>query len=235
MTWPGERQRHTMSSRGVQTARKEVSKQTIDVGEFDPKRLHRLYQQYWVANPKIQDKGDLQEVLDIYDDSVYDFLDDNPFVIDMMVGVDTPEEAEIKVYEIWGSLEDLLDSEQWIVDVVHAAYNPNSASGVKDIFTKKGLDNYTKDDSHWNTDLADLIKKYDAKAAVFGKVVVYENYIPLFRIHDELDFFKEAEPNTLYVWNMNNLSESEFEKWGKKVKKECPNKTVEMIYDPGGA
>jgi len=115
--WPGEKQRHSMSKRGIRTKQRSG----INVAERE-----RLFKRYWLANPKIQEQGDLQEVLEIYDYDIYNFLDDNPMVVDMIPRAKTVEDAEKFILNVFGTLEDYLESEPWLVDVIHAVYYPEA-------------------------------------------------------------------------------------------------------------
>jgi len=168
MSWPGEKQRHAMSARGVQT-----------------KRRYGL---------SIMNKRPM----------FFDSVQDRRKVIKGIGGI---------------------HHSTWYEDVQHP------------IFNEKNIKKFLKEDPVWQEDeeFSALVEKYNASAAIFGKVVVFENYIPLYRIHTEEQFFTMAEPNTLYVWNMNDLSEAEFEKEAMKVKKVSLDKKIELVYDVGGA
>ena len=127
MSWPGEKQRHSMSKRGIRTKQRSG----INVAERE-----RLFKRYWLANPKIQEQGDLQEVLEIYDYDIYNFLDDNPMIVDMIPRAKTVEDAEKFILNVFGTLEDYLESEPWLVDVIHAVYYPE-AREVEDKYEAK--------------------------------------------------------------------------------------------------
>ena len=203
MSWPGEKQRHSMSSRGIQT--NNVQSQPIKL-LIPWEDLSQQKKRAWIKDR--MSEFDTDEIASLYLKS----LKNNAKELDMWK----------KLYH---------DPEYWFW-----RRERYEAKGVKDVFTNKGLKQYIEEDNHWNTELAVLVKKYNAKAAICGNVVVYENYIPLFRPIDDASFFKEAEPNVVYVWNMNDLPESQFEKEAATVRKQLgKDKKLELIYDPGGA
>ena len=232
MGWPGERQRHSMSARGIETNTSNQSNQpttnkytqnqmfiVLDllIGERESLQNRQYTNYIWKSSYGGED------VIEYHGDkNIFTWL----HVTEGETSVYTPQEMTNEL----PSIVELKDDHE--IDVQKIL----EARGVKDVFNKKGLDNYIKEDNHWNTELAELVKKHDAKAAIFGKVVTYENYIPLFRPINDASFFKEAEPNTIYVWNMNDLPEPEFEKEAAKVRNQFgKDKTIELIYDPGGA
>ena len=103
------------------------------------------------------------------------------------------------------------------------------------IFNKKNHQRFLKEDPYWRDELKFQVLKHKARAAAVGPVLVYENYIPLYRLTKDEDCFAMAEANTLYVWNWKDKSEKIVDLWAAKVKKAHPDKKIEIIYDPGGA
>lgn len=140
-------------------------------------------------------------------------------------------------YEVNTFDELTLDQSDTILRNLESLQHKLSSNGIKDIFTKVGYQKYIKEDNLWITELAPLVKQYNAKVSIVDNVVVYENYIPLFRPigDDNMSFFKEATPNTIYIWNWQDLPTDKFEMVSSKVKKHIGNKNVELIYDPGAA
>ena len=118
---------------------------------------------------------------------------------------------------------------------VKSSTRQNKYSDNDPIFNKKNYEKYIAEDSYWTDDIKWLVLKYKARAAMYGPVAVYENYIPLWRPIDDDDPFESAQPNTLYVWNIGDLDENIFKMWVGKVKKRFPAHKIEAIEDPGGA
>lgn len=103
------------------------------------------------------------------------------------------------------------------------------------IFSKQNQKRYEAEDLWWEQNVNELIKKYNAKAAIYKGVVVYINYIPLYRIKDDEDSFKMAKSNTIYIWNLYDIDTREFNKTVKEIVKQLPKKyKVETSVDPGG-
>ncbi len=124
-------------------------------------------------------------------------------------------------------------------------YSPNDYSfdakrtKPKTLFTSKGQKRYAEEDVEWTTTLKPYVEKYNAKAVFHKGLVFYENYFAFWRPANDEEGFRDAEKNTIYVWNFSDYKDTKkVDKIVKEVKKKYPDmfkgKKVEIQYDAGG-
>jgi hypothetical protein len=112
------------------------------------------------------------------------------------------------------------------------------------LFTPQRFKEYSSDDALFDprsrreevVKFRKLWKDNNSKVAMYKRVAVYENYIPLWRIASQADFFNEAEPNTVYILNYNDLPSAKFKKIVNEIKQfaDVKGKIVNLSEDPAG-
>ena len=105
---------------------------------------------------------------------------------------------------------------------------------MEKLFTKANINAWEKEDC-WAEDkeFLELMRKYNAKIALYKGVLISENYAPLNRFNDSADLFAEAEKKVLYAWNLNDFSEIKFNKIVNEIKL-LTDLEVRAEFDCGG-